>query len=190
VLTACATEVPSDHPVRSLRPDILVRLEPLTAEELEPLGIPELYASTGGHPALVSEVLRCGRFAPSRTLIAALLAQCRAEGKWACRILTTASLLEQPFAPEPLAEMLDADAGELSEELERLCERRILRVDGVRFRFRYDLVRQVLLESISPARRELLRQRLGRLATTNGHSGTTLGPASSRLVTASETTGR
>jgi hypothetical protein len=46
------------------------------------------------------------------------------------------------------------------EELERLCERRILRVDGLRFRFRYDLVRQVLLDSISPARRRLLHDRV------------------------------
>ena len=45
-------------------------------------------------------------------------------------------------------------------ELERLCERRFLRVEGIRFRFRYDLVRQVLLESVSPARRRLLLQRL------------------------------
>jgi hypothetical protein len=49
------------------------------------------------------------------------------------------------------------DATELAEELERLCEHRILRVDGFHFRFRYDLVRQVLLTSISPARRRLLQ---------------------------------
>jgi predicted ATPase len=184
VLTACPTEVSSEHPLRSLLTDALVRLEPLTAEELQPLGIPELYASTGGHPALIAEVMRCGGSAPSRTLIDALLAQCRAEGKWGCRILTTASLLEQPFAPQPLAELLDADAGELSEELERLCERRILRVEGVRFRFRYELVRQALLESISPARQQLLRQRLEQVATpTNGAS-------SVRLVATTKAAGR
>ena len=65
--------------------------------------------------------------------------------------------------PEPLAELLDTDAAELVEELDRLCERRILRIDGTLFRFRYDLVRQVLLESISPARQRLLRRRLGRV---------------------------
>ena len=56
--------------------------------------------------------------------------------------------------------MLGADENELTEELERLCERRILRIEGLGFRFRYDLVRQVLLGSISPARHRLLRQRL------------------------------
>lgn len=190
VLTACPTEVSPDHPLRSLSPDALVRLEPLTAAELEPLGVPDLYASTGGHPTLVSEVLRCGGRAPSRTLVEALLAQCRAEGKWGCRILTTASLLEQPFAPEPLAEVLDAEVGELSEELERLCERRILRVDGTGFRFRYDLVRQVLLESISPARRELLRQRLGRLDSTGGYPDPTNLAAIGRFAAASRIAAR
>ena len=34
------------------------------------------------------------------------------------------------------------------------------RRDGLGFRFRYELVRQVLLESISPARRQLLHERL------------------------------
>ena len=79
-------------------------------------------------------------------------------GAHAYRLLTAASVLEQPFEPEPLAELLDADPTELTEELERLCERRILRIDGLRFRFRYQLVREVLRETISPARRRLLRQ--------------------------------
>ena len=76
-------------------------------------------------------------------------------------MLLAASTLAQPFDPEPLAALLRADAAELTEELERLCERRILRVDGPRFRFRYGLVREVLLASLSPARRRLLRQQLG-----------------------------
>jgi hypothetical protein len=74
-------------------------------------------------------------------------------------------VLEQPFEPQPLADLLEVDAAGLVEELERLCERRILRIDGLRFRFRNDLIRQVLLESISPARQQLLRQRLERHAT-------------------------
>jgi hypothetical protein len=69
--------------------------------------------------------------------------------------------MEQPFAPERLAEILDADPTSLTEELERLCVRRILRVDGLRFCFRYELVRQTLCESVSPARRRLVEQRLG-----------------------------
>ena len=69
-------------------------------------------------------------------------------------------MLEQPFESEPLATLLRVDEVELVEELERLCERRILRIDGLRFRFRYQLVREVLLDSLSPARQRLLRERL------------------------------
>ena len=105
-------------------------------------------------------IARGSRRGLSPTLAEALLAQCRAEGAWAYRILVAASVLEQPFEPEPLATLLRADAAELTEELERLCERRILRIDGVRFRFRYELVRGVLLASLSPARQRLLRERL------------------------------
>jgi hypothetical protein len=71
-----------------------------------------------------------------------------------------ASVLEQPFDPRALAELLAVDEAALVEELERLCERRILRVDGLRFRFRNELGRQVLLESVSPARRRLFRNRV------------------------------
>jgi hypothetical protein len=79
-------------------------------------------------------------------------------------VLLAASVFEQAFEPEALAALLHEDATELSEELERLCEHRILRVDGFHFRFRYDLVRRVLLTSISPARRRLLQGRLDRAA--------------------------
>ena len=149
------------RPPHRLEADARVQLEPLSTGDLAPLGIPDLHDTTGGDPRLVAEALANGHAArPSETLTEALLAQCRAEGDWAYRVLVASSVLEQPFEPEPLADLLGVDAAELVETLERLCERRILRVDGFRFRFRYDLVRQVLLESISPARQRLLQQRL------------------------------
>lgn len=143
-----------------LEADARVQLESLSTGDLAPLGIPDLHDTTGGDPRLVAEALANGNAArPSQTLTEALLAQCRAEGDWAYRVLVASSVLEQPFEPEPLADLLGVDAAELVETLERLCERRILRVDGFRFRFRYELVREVLLESISPARQRLLQQR-------------------------------
>ena len=161
VTTVRGTRGSSDDPLHRLVPDRLLRLEPLSHSDLAPLGIPDLHEATGGNPRFVTEALANGSpTGPSTTLTEALLAQCRAEGAWAYRILVAASLVEQPFEPEPLADALGADAAELTEELERLCEQRILRIEGLGFRFRYDLVRQVLLGSISPARQRLLRQRL------------------------------
>jgi hypothetical protein len=154
------------EPLRLLQPDARVRLEPLSSTDLEPLGIPDLHKSTGGNPRFVAETVSNGnRLALSPTLSDALLGQCRAAGAYAYRVLLAASLLEQPFDPETLAPLLHVDATELAEELERLCEHRILRVDGFHFRFRYDLVRQVLLTSVSPARRRLLQAGLDRAGT-------------------------
>ena len=156
----------ADEPLCFLQPDELVRLEPLSSTDLAPLGIRDLYESTGGNPRFVAETVSNGnRAALSPTLSDALLGQCRAAGAYAHRVLLAASLLEQPFSPETLAELLRIDAIELVEELERLCEHRILRVEGFQFRFRYDLVREVLLTSISPARRRLLQAGLDRAAT-------------------------
>jgi DNA-binding SARP family transcriptional activator len=155
--TVRAGTTAGDHPLRSLQPDLHVLLEPLTANDLAPLGVPDLHATTGGNPRFVAEaVANGGQPELSATLSHALLDQCRAEGAQAYRILLAASVLEQPFEPELLAQLVPANATALLDELERLCERRILRVEGFRFRFRYDLVRQVLLASLSPARRRLL----------------------------------
>jgi hypothetical protein len=178
VTTARGAEAPPGHPLRDLRPETLVRLEPLSADELAPLRVPGLYETTQGNPRFVAEALAGGQpTGPSTTLAEALLASCRAEGVWGYRVLCAASLLVEPFEPEPLADLLGADPGELTEELERLCERRLLRVDGLGFRFRYELVRRVLGESISPARRRLLLERLGRGGADGGRGSEMLGPA-------------
>ena len=154
-------QVPLDDPIRHLEPDARVRLEPLTPADLAPLGIPELHETTGGNPRFVTDAIAVGGGrALSDDLADALVDQCRAEGAWGFRVLAAAAVLTQPFDPEPLAALLHVDAAELVEELERLCERRILRVDGPCFRFRYGLVREVLLTSLSPARKRLLERRL------------------------------
>jgi DNA-binding SARP family transcriptional activator len=157
----------NDDTLLRLEPDEVVRLEPLTSEELEPLGVPDLHESTGGNPRFVTEALRSGDGGgPSQELTDSLLAQCRIAGAIGCRVLIAASMLDQPFEPEPLAVMLGADPAELTEELERLCDRRVLCIDGLRFRFRYEIVRRALLGSISPARQRLLRERIGRMSAT------------------------
>src|SRR6201997_80525 len=154
------------EPLRLPRADARVRLEPLSSSDLEHLGIPDLHESTGGNPGFVAEAVSNGNGpALSPTLSEAVLGQCRSAGAHAYRVLLAASLFEQPFDPETLAAVLHVEANELAEELERLCEHRILRIDGFHFRFRYDLVQQVLLASISPARRRLLQGRLDRAAT-------------------------
>jgi DNA-binding SARP family transcriptional activator/CheY-like chemotaxis protein len=162
LVTALRSEhPPPDHPVRGLRPDLVLRLEPLTATELAPLGIPDLQEATGGNPRFLAAAIANGNRSELAAAVAEmLLDQCRAEGAWSHRVLRAASVLEQPFGPESLANLLRVDAAEVAEDLERLCERGIMRVDGLRFRFRYQLMREVLRARVSPARRHLLRERL------------------------------
>ena len=127
-----AGDAPADHPLRGLELDVNVRLEPLTSAALAPLGMPGLHERTGGHPRFIQDELsRSHRATASSTLAGALVAQCRAEGPFAFRVLVAASLMPQPFEPEPVASLVGADPMTLTEELERLCARRILRVDRI-----------------------------------------------------------
>ena len=164
VTAASPTEtLAADHPLRGLELDVNVRLEPLSSAALAPLGVPGLHERTGGHPRFIQEELSVAhRAAPSTALADALVAQCRAEGPFGFRVLVAASLMDQPFEPEPIASLVGADPMTLTEELERLCAQRILRVERSGFRFRYELVRQAVLDSISPARHRLMRERMRR----------------------------
>ena len=162
VTTAAPTNTSPGQPPHRLHADLRLHLEPLSRDDLEAAGIADLHESTGGDPRLVAEALACGarrsafedadrraaRPVPRRGRLGAPRPRRRLGARAAVR--------PSPCWPSSSAE----EAAELVEELERLCERRILRVDGLRFRFRNDLARQVLLESISPARQRLLRERL------------------------------
>jgi DNA-binding SARP family transcriptional activator len=153
-------ETPLDHPLNSLAETTSIRLEPLTEHELAPLGIPDVHGRTGGHPALVANLIASGCDPDLRgSLSELLIARCRAEGAVAFRVLMTAATLPEPFEPELLAALLETDPVVLVERLEQLCDRRILRVDGLRFRFRYAIQRDALRAAVSPARDRLLRER-------------------------------
>jgi DNA-binding SARP family transcriptional activator len=142
---------------RHVEADAVVQLDALTAEDLAPFNVPNLYELTGGNPRIVVEALSTEQQRTrSHSLAEALRAQCAAEGEFAYRLLTTAAVLEQPFFPELLAATVRASAADVIDELERLCQRRLLAVDGVGFRFRYQSVREVLADEVSPARRQLI----------------------------------
>lgn len=168
VATIRTEDTPPDHIARRLRADQIVELTPLTPADLLPMGIPDLHRSTGGNPLLVAETVDNGGHPElSAPLAEKLLARCRSEGDASFRLLRAAATLAQPFDLGSLAAVLRCDEIELIEEIERLCARLLLHVDGTRFGFRYTITRAALLRSLSPARRELLRQRgsAGALAT-------------------------
>jgi hypothetical protein len=156
VASACSDALADGHPAAGLA-TLRVTLEPLTADELAPLAIPDLHERTGGLPQLVAAVLAAkDRDELARTLGPSLVTRCRNAGAFAYRVLVAASIFEEPFEPEALADRLGADVLAVAEELERLCELRLLRADGFGFRFRFGVLREVLEHGLSPARRRLL----------------------------------
>ena len=75
------------------------------------------------------------------------------------RVLATASVLEQPFSPDVLTQVLDAPEQRVAEALERHCERGLLSSIGERFAFRFPIVAEVLEENLTPFGRSVLAQR-------------------------------
>lgn len=135
--TLRSEEVTDGDPVGRLAPSAVVRLEPLTPTELAPLGIPGLYERTCGNPRFVAAAVRsAGASDLEQTLSEALLAQCRAEGAVACRLLIWASVLGEAFDPDEVSTLSGVDPLSVTEEFDRLCGRHILCVDDLRFRFR------------------------------------------------------
>jgi DNA-binding SARP family transcriptional activator len=142
--------------LESLQPALRVRLDALTRDEL---GDDVLHDQTGGHPQLIRAVLDEDP-SHAEALAATLLGRCRDCGPFAYRILLTASILDSPFGPEDLAAALGVDPLALVEQLEELCELRLLEPDADRFRFRYPLLREALRRSLTPSRRRLLHARI------------------------------
>jgi DNA-binding SARP family transcriptional activator len=182
--TARTEEVAPDHPLRRLIPNLVIELEPLSPQDLSSLAIPQLHERTGGNPSFVAAAIRQGTTRNlAGTLAATLLARCRSEGPQAHSVLLWASVLEDPFTPETLAEIADLDASRLTGELEQLCDRGFLIVEGLGFRFRYGLYREVLRTSISPARRHFLLARARSAARVQPLPGDTANQNKIRMAT-------
>jgi DNA-binding SARP family transcriptional activator len=154
-------EVDNGHPVGRLRPTLVIPLEALEEHDLAPLGIPDLYHRTGGHPLFVSFAV-----APDekgkRALSESVAARCRAEGDDAYQLLTTACLLEEPFSASRVAGVLGLSTTDVARALDRLCRRRLLCVEDGKLRFRARSMREALADSLSPPSRTILEQRISR----------------------------
>jgi DNA-binding SARP family transcriptional activator/tetratricopeptide (TPR) repeat protein len=180
VLCVLRTEdTPADHPLRSLVPRDRIVLEPLSPVDLAPLGIADLHAKTGGNALFVVEYMRgSSEGSVPDTLRDVILARSRAAGPAEHRVLAVSSVLGRTVDPMVLAAVLETDAGETLESLERLTERRLLAARGEHFDFRHDLIRQSLYASLSPARRRYLHRRaLDVLEASRGHPNSPDGSA-------------
>jgi DNA-binding SARP family transcriptional activator len=148
--------------LRNLQPDLRIDLGILAEEDVTPFG-ESLYSVTGGHPLFIADWLR----ARARGLQETFSPQIRERvvtaiwdlGPQAFRLATVATVLSQPFTIMSLAALVDAHMDEIAEELDRLTDHGLFRADAHGYRFRHVPVREILLDTLSPARRFLLQQK-------------------------------
>jgi DNA-binding SARP family transcriptional activator len=135
-----------------------VHLDPLPAEALEQFGIEGLFERTGGLPMFVArEVAKHASGEESASEDA--LDRFRRFGETLFHLCVVAAILRGEIRPEPLARLTGRDDVAVVEDLEKLCDLQILRVDGDGFAFRNAAIKDLLSSTASPARRQLLQRR-------------------------------
>ena len=160
IATVGAEEALTNHDLYRLPTSARIALPPLSPEELAEVGLEHLHPPTHGHPRLLAATLAAGdRAQVLASLADVLLARCRAEGPEAYSLLVCASALDQPFDPAVLAQVAGQGMDEVLGRLESLREHRVLDAAGFAYRFRHEMVAEVLKQSLSPARRRFLTER-------------------------------
>ncbi len=195
MLTFRDDELVADHPLQrvlgSLPPAAVrrVHVPALSREAVASLaGAPadELYAATGGNAFFVTEAIAAGGELPPPSVREAVLARA---GKLAEDARTTLELVAVVPGAAELWLVREADATDGLAECE---ERGLLVVEGGVVRFRHELARRVIEESLPGGRRAELHRRVARLrssagtsirrgwSTTPSRRGTRRAPSSSR----------
>ncbi len=164
VVLTCRREALQRDAFRNLAVDLRVDLDVLSSADLAPLGRPDLHEATGGHPMFVSGWLQAREQGLIETYPAAIrervITRCWDLGPQAYRLLSAISALGHAVRPELLAALVGTGVEDIAEELERLAERRLLAVDrDGSVRFRHVAERELLAETMSPVKRQLLVQR-------------------------------
>jgi len=137
-----------------------INLSPLSPPELREAGLEDLHAATRGHPQFLAALLANGdRGQILASLASVLLARSRAEGPEAYSLLLCASALDQPFEPRLLAEVAGRGLDNVLDQLENLREHQVVEAAGLKYRFRYEMMGEVLRQSLSPARLRFLTQK-------------------------------
>jgi DNA-binding SARP family transcriptional activator len=160
IATVGAEKALTSHQSPRLATSARIALPPLRPEELAEAGLEHLHAPTQGHPRFLAATLAAGdRTQVLASLADVLLARCRAEGPEAYSLLVCASALDQPFDPAVLAQGTGHSPEQVLGHLENLREHRLLEAAGLGYRFRHEIVSEVLRQSLSPALQRFLTER-------------------------------
>jgi hypothetical protein len=88
-----------------------------------------------------------------------MISTARAMGGLAMTVLQVGAMLDEPFDLLAVIRCAELPLREVADELDRLWDLGILDVDGEGYRFRHPVAREVLADTVSPARRHLVRSR-------------------------------
>ena len=160
VLLTCERAEVRGAAVRSLLVDLRVDLDTLPAGALQD---DDLHALTGGHPLYVAawhdaRARGLGEPFPPE-LSEQVLIRCWDLGPQPYQLLSVACALEPPITVAVLATLVETSPSEVAEQLDHLVEQRFLDASEEGFRFRSPVVQRILLDTLSPTRRMLLRQK-------------------------------
>ncbi|NTU78002.1 MAG: AAA family ATPase [Chloroflexales bacterium] len=166
VLTFRDDELGARHPLRSVLGDLVAapatRRIPLPALSEHavhtligerPIDAATLYRQTGGNPFFITEVLANEGGLPA-TIRDAVLARAARLSPSAQAVLQAAAVIGPRIEPWTLAEITRAEA----QSVEACLDNGMLVAQGATLSFRHELVRQTVLESISPPQRIALHR--------------------------------
>jgi DNA-binding SARP family transcriptional activator/tetratricopeptide (TPR) repeat protein len=199
-------EVGDAHPVAQLRRQLaqggavsVLALGPLdqaaTAEmaalvarrALSPEAAVRLWAETEGNPLFIVEAVRAGfgtrapgPVALTPTVHAVISARLDRLTASARTLAEVAATIGREFTIPILAAAAGRTEDDLTDDLDELWRRHIVRVRGVAYDFSHDRLRDVALESISPARRRMVHRCVAE-AIESQHADD-LGPVSARIA--------
>jgi DNA-binding CsgD family transcriptional regulator/tetratricopeptide (TPR) repeat protein len=121
----------------------------------------DVYALTAGNPFLVTETIAAGETVPSEAVRDATLARFSRLSAQARRLLEAVSIFPRRAETATVSDLV---AGELDAALDECIDRGMLTLDGAIVRFRHELARRAVEDSISPGlRRELHRKVINEL---------------------------
>ena len=168
VVTYRDEEIGPRHPLRSVLGDLVtavgvrrLALPPLTERAVAVLAADTgldpaaLHRTTGGNPFFVTEILAAGGGIPS-TVRDAVLARAARLSPAAGAVLAAAAVIGRPADPGLLRQVSRPDL----DAVEECLGNGMLRAEGRAVAFRHELAREVVLASLSPARRATLHARV------------------------------
>jgi hypothetical protein len=154
---------------------------------LSPEAATRLWRETEGNPLFIVEAIRSGfdarapgSVALSPTVHALMTARLDRVSPTARGLAEIAATIGREFATPVLAAAAGRTEDDLSDDLDELWRLHIVRARGASYDFSHDCLRDVVLESISPARRRKLHRCVAE-AIERQHAGD-LGPVSARLA--------